>query len=138
MKQLLLVCLIIFALVIAYFEFGSFGNFFNALTFNSEANIGSKTPGKDLAKYVERNIIEVETAVAIMLFVDLIIAFVNIIGGFKEGAPSMIVGGALCGLIALGISPAIMEPHWGVFFGQVGGMVLGLSTFIIGGLRFMD
>jgi len=78
---------------------------------------------------------DIGVMVAVLVWVDLIIAFAAISVGFRSGSSGMIIGGAICGLIALSSAPAVETPTLTTLLMQIGGGALAVGSFIMGGSR---
>ena len=73
--------------------------------------------------------------ISMLVFIDLIVAFAVTAAGFRVGSPGMIAGGAICGLIALGSSPAVAEPRVITLILQIMGLVVGVGSAIVSSAR---
>jgi len=71
--------------------------------------------------------------ISVFVFIDLVISFAAINHGRKTGNHGTIIGGALCGLIALSSTQALDNPNFGTLLLQILGGVFGVGSFIISG-----
>ncbi|MBN2055461.1 hypothetical protein JW905_11095 [bacterium] len=69
---------------------------------------------------------------SVLVLMDLVIATTVVISGFHDGRNGRIVGGAVCGLIAIASAPTASAPGVGAVLMLVLGGVLGVGGFVVG------
>lgn len=80
----------------------------------------------------------VDIAVTFLVLGNVILAFINIIGGLRNRRNSQIISGAICGLIALSTAPAVSDPSLVNLGLDVMGMIFGIDGIIGNSLRNFD